>query len=96
MKTITSFFTVVLIGCGAAPSPESREHSTDVTQACCTLPDGGVACSGPAITVQWLDRYWTTNPAEDDAGPCESGQACSAYAIIDAGAIWPLGSGVCQ
>lgn len=96
IKTVLGGLGLLLaMGCGGnAGMPEGTTESPDVTQACCTI-SGTATCASAAVAVQWLDRYWTTNPAEDDAGACQTGQSCSAYQIVDGG-LEPIGNGTCE
>lgn len=84
-------------GCGAPSVGNTAPPtipSSDVTQACCTIGEL-TSCAGSAVLVQWNDEYWTDRPDEDDAGPCQHGESCSAYAATD-GSLEPLGNGRCE
>lgn len=92
---------VAVAGCGGGPTDRgdgsessSSSESASVTRACCTTGKL-TTCAGPTVIVQWLDRYWTDRPDEDDAGPCLVGQSCTAYSVTGGG-LEPLGNGSCE
>lgn len=93
MMVVAMLLSGFAVGCSGGRVDGGPEQP--VTQACCTI-GGTTTCSGPSVTIQWDLRYWTSNPAEDDAGPCRAGEACSAYQVTAPGTLEPLGSGTCE
>lgn len=95
MKKVFVGVLFFVVGCSGAPNEASSEISSAVSSACCTF-NGTTMCAGPTVAVQWDDKFWTSNPAEDDAGACMTGDPCTAYARTDAGGLEPIGNGTCE